>query len=67
MRLAYLAFIAFVGGLTFLVLFIADRERQAGRERPSEYQFTPHSASALDADPDLRLVSTHSPYMRTER
>jgi hypothetical protein len=29
MRLAYLAFIAFLAGLTFLVLTIADQERQA--------------------------------------
>ena len=29
MRLAYLAFVAFLAGLTFLVLTIADQERQA--------------------------------------
>jgi hypothetical protein len=29
MKLAYLAFIAFLAGLTFLVLTIADQERQA--------------------------------------
>ena len=60
MRLASLAFIALLGGLTLLVFFIANRHRQAGVERTV-------LRSALDADPSLKLVTTHSPYMRTER
>jgi hypothetical protein len=60
MRLASLAFVAFLGGLTFLVFFIADRQKQAGVERAV-------LRPALDADPRLKLVTTRSPYMRTER
>ena len=64
MKLPYFAYLAFVGAVSFLILFIVDRERKAAVERLSQYEI-PHSA--LDADPDLKLVSTHSPYMRTER
>jgi hypothetical protein len=65
MKLSFLAFVALLGGLAFLSLFIADREKKAGEERLSEYEFSHHSA--LDADPGLKLVSMRSPYMRTER
>ena len=73
MRLAYLAFIAFAGGLTFLVLFIADQERQAKTgveqaaavERISRYKIA--LASDFRADPGLKLVSTRRPYNPTER
>jgi hypothetical protein len=64
MKLPYFAFLALVGGLAFLILFIADRERKLGADRLSVYKI-PHSA--LDAVPSLKLVSTHSPYMRSER
>jgi hypothetical protein len=64
MKSSYFAYVAFVGVLSFLMLFIVDRERKVGLDRLAEYG-TPHSA--LDTDPDLKLVSTHSPYMRTER
>jgi hypothetical protein len=64
MKLPYFAFLALVGAFVFLIIFIADRERKAGEDRFSVYR-TPHSA--LDADPDLKLVSNHSPYMRNER
>ena len=47
----------------FLILFIADRQEKLGEDRLSVYNI-PHSA--LDADPDLKLV-TRSPNMRTER
>ncbi len=60
MRLASLAFVALLGGLTFLVFLIADRQRQAGVERTV-------FRSAPDAEPALKLVTTRSPYMRTER
>jgi hypothetical protein len=65
MKLAYLAFIFFISGITFLISFIADRERQAGPEKISSHRMV--LRSALDADPNLKLISTHSPYMRTER
>jgi hypothetical protein len=64
MKPSYFAYVAFVGVLSFLMLFIVDRERKVGLDRLAAYR-TPHSA--LDADPDLKLVSTQSPYMRTER
>jgi hypothetical protein len=64
MRLMFLGYIAFVGALAFLVLFVADREREAGVERLSTYRI-PHPA--FNTDPDLRMVSANSPYMRTER
>jgi hypothetical protein len=59
------AFLAFVGSLVFLVLFIKDWEVKRGVDRLSRMHVSPQSA--LDADPDLKLVSERSPYMRTER
>jgi hypothetical protein len=64
MRLARLAFLAFVAGLLVLILFIADRERQAGSERLSMYRLPP--GSTLDADSARALVSTPAPYMRRD-
>jgi hypothetical protein len=64
MKFPYFAYLAFVGVLSFLMLIIAGRERNVGVVQLSDYKI-PHSA--LDADPSLKLVSTHSPYMRTER
>jgi hypothetical protein len=60
---------AFLGSLAFLVLFIADREMNAGVNRLSRMKLPDHSAldADLDADPNLKLVSERSPYMRTER
>jgi hypothetical protein len=48
-----------------LVLFIADHEIKAGVERLSEMRVSPQPT--LDADPNLKLVSERSPYMRNER
>jgi hypothetical protein len=56
MKLATLAFLAFVAALAFLILFIADREKEAGVERISNYKI-PHHA-ALDRNPDVNLVTT---------
>ena len=58
MKLATLAFLAFIAALAFLTLFIADREKQAGVERLSNYKLPPHSA--LDRNSDVNLVSTPS-------
>ena len=63
MKPYYFAYFAFVGVLSFLILFIADRGRKAGVERIAEYQI-PHTALE---DPSLKQMSTHGPYMRTER
>ena len=65
MKLPYFAFLALLGSFAFLILFIADREKKLGEDRPSSLYRIPHSE--LYADPDLKLVSTHSPYLRTER
>jgi len=48
-----------------LVLFIQDAEIKAGVERLSEMKALPQPS--FDADPNLRLVSQRSPYMRDER
>ena len=65
MQFPIFAFVAFLGGVALLVLVMADREFEAGVERLSRYELSHHAA--LDADPNLKLVSAHSPYMRTER
>jgi hypothetical protein len=36
-------------------------------ERPPKSQVRIEAGQTLAADPDLRLVSEHNPYMRTER
>jgi len=51
--------------VTTLVLFIEDYQISAGVERLSEMRVSPESP--LSADPNLRLISEHSPYMRDER
>jgi len=56
------AFLAFLGSLAFFVLFIADQQKNAGVDRLSTMKLPPQSA--LDADPNLKLVSERSPYMR---
>ena len=43
MKLTYFAYLAFVGALSSLILFIVDRERKAGVERLSQYEI-PHTA-----------------------
>ncbi len=65
MRLAYLAFIACLAGLTFLVLTIADQERQAqaGGESISRYKIALRSALHADRSP----ASSNRSYSRTER
>jgi len=44
------------------VLYIKDQEIKTGVARLSKM-----NQSALEADPDLKLVSERSPYMRDER
>ena len=61
----YWPFLALLGSLIFLVLFIADLQKRADVDRLSTEKFPPQSA--LEADPNLKLVSERSPYMRTER
>jgi hypothetical protein len=65
MKWKFWAFLAFAGSLIFLILFIADLQRNAGVDRLSRIKIPPQSR--IEADPDLKLVSERSPYMRTER
>jgi hypothetical protein len=65
MPLRFWLFIVVTGGLAHLVLMLADREIRAGVDRLAELPSA--DRSLLDADPDLKLVSQHSPYMRNER
>jgi hypothetical protein len=51
--------------ITTLVLVIEEYQINAGVERLSEMKALPRPS--LYADPDLRLVSERSPYMRDER
>ena len=59
------AFLAFVGSLIFLVLFIAERQMNAGVDGLSKVRIP--RQSVLDADPDLKFITERSPYMRSER
>ena len=47
------------------VLFVEDYQVNAGVERLSQLRISPDPS--LSADPDLRLVSERSPYMRDAR
>jgi hypothetical protein len=51
--------------ITTLVLVLEDYQISAGVERLSEMRVS--TDSSLTADPNLRLVSERSPYMRDER
>jgi hypothetical protein len=65
MRLAYLAFVAFLAGLTFLVLTIADQERQAQAGVESIPRYKIALRSPLHAD--RGLLGSNRSYSRTER
>jgi hypothetical protein len=57
--------LAFVGSLILLVFFIKDWETKVGTDRLSRMK-PPHQ-SFLEDDPNLKLVTERSPYMRNER
>jgi hypothetical protein len=59
MKAAYWAFLASLGALTFLIFYIADREREAGVERLSNYRITP--PAAVGSDPDSKPGSAKRP------
>jgi hypothetical protein len=63
MKLPSFAFLVFVGGAIFLVLFVGDWQMKLSEEGVSKTA----PQSVLEADPNLKLVSERSPYMRTER
>lgn len=58
-------FVAAVGGLAHLVLYLADREINAGVDRLSESRLV--RPGELDGDSNLKLLSARSRYMRNER
>jgi len=58
-------FVAAVGGLAHLILYMADREINAGVDRLSQSRLV--RPGELDTDSNLKLVSARSPYMRNER
>jgi hypothetical protein len=65
MGLRLCLFVAIMGGLAHLILSMADREISAGVDRLSELDNM--HGYVLDADPNLKLASERSPYMRNER
>jgi hypothetical protein len=58
-------FVLCAGSLIGLMLFMQDRKIAAGVERLAEIRLA--HAPSIKADPNLKLVSERSPYMRTER
>lgn len=59
MKAGYLAFLASVGALTFLIFFIADREREAGVERLSSYKIAP--SPVVESDQNAKPATTKRP------
>jgi hypothetical protein len=64
MKLAFFAFLVFLGAASFLLTFIADRQARLEQDRLS-IRKAPHSM--IEADLKPMFVSHSSPYMRTER
>jgi hypothetical protein len=62
----YWVLLAVAGTLGFLILFLADRNRQAGVERLSD-QKTTLRYSAIEFAPDLCKEPGCNTYMRNER
>jgi hypothetical protein len=65
MRLSFWLFVAVAGGFVHLLLLIADRQIEASVDRLAHVTFAPRDL--LDAAPDLKQESAHSPYLRNER
>jgi len=65
MKLTSWGVLAFVGFLIFSLLFIKDWETKMDAQKLSRMKLPHHSS--LDVDPNLKLVSERSPYMRSER
>jgi len=59
MKVAYWASLAFLGAFIFLLFFIADREREAGIERLSNYKIPP--SSPLETEAGSKPVTTKQP------
>jgi len=65
MKLTSWGVLAFVGSLILSLLFIKDWETKMDAQKLSRMKLPHHSA--LDVDPNLKLVSARSPDMRSER
>jgi hypothetical protein len=52
---------------TVLLVSLAEKQQEAALERLSSYKLKPQPQPVLDDDPDLKLVTARSPYMRDER
>jgi hypothetical protein len=52
---------------TVLLVSLAEKQQEAALERLSSYKLKPEPQPVLDDDPDLKLVTARSPYMRDER
>lgn len=53
------------GAATMLMIFYAEKQQEAALDRLSSYKLK--SQSVLYDDPDVKLVTARSPYMRNER
>ena len=65
MPLRFWLLVVLAGGIAHLALVMADREISAGVDRLAALPTA--DRAMLNADPSLKLVSEHSPYMRNER
>ena len=65
MGLRFWLFVLATAALAHAMLYLADREISAGVDRLSEAKLSP--PDAIEADPQLKMVSARNPYMRDER
>ena len=61
MKVAFFAFLAFLGSAIFLVALVADRQIKLGEDWVSKINKVPRSV--IEADLNLKLVSDRNPYM----
>jgi hypothetical protein len=62
MKVYLFAFLVFLGGVIFLLSFIADRQTKLNEDRLSIMK-----KPVSEIDFNLQFVTERSPYMRTER
>jgi hypothetical protein len=65
MGLRFWLFLFAAAAVGHFILYLADREISIGVDRLSEERLVP--GDVLDTDPELKLVTARSPYMRDER
>ena len=64
MKIYLFAFLIFLGGAMFLVMFVVDRQTKLNQDRLS---ITKMPRSLSEDDVNLQFVTERSPYMRDER